>query len=189
LSIKIISIGRLEEAKGYPILLKSIRILKKTFPDILLTIVGDGSQKKILQNYIKNNRLVNNVKLTGFMGHTPQLIRLMQTHDYFVLPSITDFRKVHDVHPNVVKEAMSCGLITITSNLGGIKEIIIDKSNGFLVNKITPYNLTEIIKTVHSLSSLEKIKISAAARLTILKNHQQKNVCFQLKQISIRYIQ
>lgn len=188
LQIKIISIGRLEEAKGFPILLQSVNILKKTFPDILLTIIGNGSQKQDLQTYIDQNKLSANVKLVGSLGHTPKLIELMHSHDYFVLPSITDSQKVHDVHPNAIKEAMSGSLIVITSYLGGISEIIQNRSNAFLVNKVTPIRLAKIIKTVHSLSNTEKLRISAAARTTILKYHRQKNICQQLAEIFTGYI-
>jgi glycosyltransferase involved in cell wall biosynthesis len=186
--LKIISIGRLEEAKGFPILLQSIKKIKISFPDVLLTIVGDGSRRQILQTYINQNKLSTNVKLVGSLGHTPKLIKLMHSHDYFVLPSITDSQKVHDVHPNAIKEAMACGLIVITSNLGGISEIIQNRSNAFLVNKVTPNRLAKIIKTVHSLSNTEKLRTSAAARTTILKHHRQKNICQQLAKIFTGYI-
>lgn len=186
--IRLISIGRLEEAKGYPLLLRSIKILTKEFPDILLTIVGDGSQKNQLETYISKNNLQKNIKLLGFIDHGPRLINLLHQHQYFILPSITDSEKVHDVHPNVVKEAMSCGLIVITSRLGGITEIINNTKNAFLINKISPKNIAKIIKIVHHLSPSQKNNVSQSARQTILKNHQQEKICLQLKQIFSNYI-
>lgn len=185
--IKILSIGRLEEAKGYPILLKAINSLKLQFPNIKLTLVGDGSQKKYIIQYIKKHKLSKNIHLTGFIGHSQKLIRLIRQHQYFILPSVIDSQGVRDVHPNVVKEAMSSGLIVITSNLGGISEIINNKENGFLVNKVTPKNLAKIIKTVHSLTTSRKIEISEKARLTIVKSHQQKEICSELKNIFLKY--
>jgi len=185
--IRIISIGRLEEAKAYPILVKAVKLLVPSYPNILLTIIGDGSQKKQLETYILNNNLEKNIKLLGFISHGPKLIKIIHKHQYFILPSVTDSQKVHDVHPNVVKEAMSSGLIVITSNLGGISEIINNKENGFLVNKITPKNLAKIIKIIHSLTTSRKIEISDKARLTIVKSHQQKEICSELKNIFLKY--
>ena len=185
--IRLLSIGRLEEAKGYPILLKAIPLIRKNYPHILLTIVGDGSQKQLLQTYINNNNLQKNVHLLGFISHNQELLNVIHQHQYFILPSIIDSRKVHDVHPNVVKEAMACGLITITSNLGGIDEIIKDKQNGFLIDTVSPKNIVKIIKFVHLLPISQKIIISSQARITILKNHQQENLCHQLKQIFSDY--
>lgn len=186
--IRLITIGRLEEAKAYPTLLKAINLLKSTYPDILLTIVGNGSQKTQLETYISKNNLQKNIKLLGFVDHGPKLIKLLHQHQYFILPSVIDSQKVHDVHPNVVKEAMSCGLIVITSQLGGITEIISHSKNGFLINKITPNNIAKIIKTIHLLSPSQKNNISQSARQTILKNHQQEKICLQLKQIFSTYI-
>lgn len=186
--VRLITIGRLEEAKAYPTLLESIKLLSKSFPNILLTIIGDGSQRKQLEEYIFKNKLQKNIKLLGYIGHEAKLIKLLHQHQYFILPSVTDSQKVHDVHPNVVKEAMSLGLITITSRLGGITEIINDKKNAFLIDKITPENIAKTIKTVYLLPTTQKNKISQLARQTILKNHQQEKICQQLKQIFSNYI-
>jgi len=185
--IRLITIGRLEEAKGYPLLLKAIKKLKNTFPDILLTIIGDGSQKTQLKNYILKNNLQRNIRLVGFKSHGPSLIKLLNQHQYFILPSIIDSQKIHDVHPNVVKEAMSCGLITITSNLGGIQEIIKNNQNGFLIDNPNPQNISKIITTIHQLSFDQKKRISKSARQTILKHHRQEKICFQLKKIFLKY--
>jgi glycosyltransferase involved in cell wall biosynthesis len=181
--IRLISIGRLEEAKGYPLLLKAIRNLKSVFPDIQLTIVGNGSQKTQLQNYISKNNLQNNILLAGAIGHNSKLIKLLHHHQYFILPSIVDSQNNHDVHPNVVKEAMSSGLIIITTRLGGITEIIHNSQNGFLINSVTVPSLCKAIKKVYSLPKSQKIKISNSARQTIFKHHQQTYLCSQLKQI------
>jgi len=186
--IRLITIGRLEEAKGYPFLLSAIKKLIPAFPDIQLTIIGDGSQKALLKNYIQKNKLQNNIHLTGYIGHNSQLIKLLHQHQYFILPSIVDSQNIHDVHPNVIKEAMSCGLIVITSRLGGITEIIRHRQNAFLINKVTSANIAKIIITVHSLSPQKKAKISISARQTILKYHQQKYICRQLKQIFVTSI-
>lgn len=185
--IRLLSIGRLEEAKAYPTLLKAINILTKTFPSIFLTIVGEGSQRPRLEKYISENNLENNIQLLGFIGHGPKLIKILHQHQYFILPSVTDSQKVHDVHPNAVKEAMSCGLIVITSRLGGISEIINDTKNAFLVNKVTPKNLAKIIKIIHSLPVSQKNGISQKARQTIMQNHQQEKICSELKNIFLKY--
>lgn len=186
--IKIVSIGRLEEAKGYPILLKAIKKLHSHYPDIQLTIIGNGSQKNSLEKYLHQNKLQKNVHLLGSIPHSPHLIKLLHQHQYFILPSILDSQKNHDVHPNVVQEAMSTGLISITSNLGGITEIIKDSQNAFLIKKVNPTNIAQIIIKIHSLSKSQKQKISLSAHNTILKEHHQKYICSQLKKIFISHL-
>lgn len=185
--IRILTIGRLEEAKGFPNLLKAISLLKKQFIDIKLTLIGDGTQMLELKKYIIENNLEDNINLLGFIGHDSKLIKIIHRHQYFVLPSVIDSHKVHDVHPNVIKEAMSCGLIVVTSHLGGITEIIDDNKNAFLVKEITPENLVNIIKIIHSLPITKKNRISREARKTILKSHQQEKICLELKNIFLNY--
>jgi colanic acid/amylovoran biosynthesis glycosyltransferase len=181
--IRLITIGRLEEAKGYTFLLKAVKLLKKENPDILLTIVGDGSLRPQFEKYISQNNLSKNIHLQGFISHSPKLIRLLNQYQYFILPSIVDSNKVHDVHPNVIKEAMSCGLIPITSQLGGIDEIINNKQNGFLLKNVTPVNIAKIIGKIHLLKNKTKSDISRNARQTIITLHQQNQICGQLANI------
>ncbi|MBP9817560.1 glycosyltransferase [Candidatus Shapirobacteria bacterium] len=186
--VKLLTIGRLEEAKGYIHLLSAVKILSKNYPDILLTIIGDGSLKPQFEKYIIDNKLQKNIKLLGFVPHGPELLKIIHQHQYFILPSIVDSQKVHDVHPNVVKEAMACGLITITSQLGGINEIIQNKFNGFIINRINAKNIAKKISQIHHLSRIKKTNISHQARLEILHNHQQQKVCQKLINVFFRFL-
>lgn len=186
--IKIISIGRLEKTKGFPILLRAIKYLSSKYPDIKLTILGGGSYHDRLSKYVSQNHLQKNISLLGPIGHTAEFRKLIQDHSFFVLASISDSQNDHDVHPNVIKEAMSTGLICITSRQGGIDEIISDTKNAFLVDKPTPKNIAAAIDLVQSLSLHQKKQISLSARNTILKYHRQKKVCTQLKNTFSRYL-
>ena len=140
-----------------------------------------------MKNYISLNNLKKNVHLLGYVSHGLKLIKLLHQHQYFILPSIVDFQGVHDVHPNVIKEAMSAGLLCITSRLGGIDEIIVNGKNAFLINKPTPKNIAKMIDYVQSLPLSQKKSLSLHARQTILKQHLQENICSQLKDIFSKY--
>ena len=61
----------------------------------------------------------------GIANNSPELVRLYQMSDLFVLPTLADCYSL------VAMEAMSCGLPVVISRLGGISEIIADGQTGF----------------------------------------------------------
>lgn len=61
----------------------------------------------------------------GITNNSPELVRLYQRSDLFVLPTLADCYSL------VAMEAMSCGLPVVISRLGGIPEIIADGQTGF----------------------------------------------------------
>ncbi len=61
----IISSGRFNEVNNHIIALKAIEIVKKTFPDILWIVIGDGSEKDEIEKKIKDSGLTDNVRLLG----------------------------------------------------------------------------------------------------------------------------
>ena len=63
----------------------------------------------------------------GLANNSPDLIRLYQESDVFVLPTLADCYSL------VAMEAMSCGLPVVTTRLGGIPEIVADGATGFLL--------------------------------------------------------
>ena len=63
----------------------------------------------------------------GILNNSPELVRLYQSSDLFVLPTRADCYSL------VAMEAMSCGLPVIISNLGGIGEIVKDGETGVLL--------------------------------------------------------
>ncbi|MES2460803.1 MAG: glycosyltransferase family 4 protein [Armatimonadota bacterium] len=62
----------------------------------------------------------------GLTNNSPQLVRLYQQCDLFVLPTRADCYSL------VALEAMACGLPVVVSNLGGIPDIVVEGETGFL---------------------------------------------------------
>jgi glycosyltransferase involved in cell wall biosynthesis len=166
-SMEIITIGRLAEAKGYHLLLPSLKIIHDKGYTFRLTIIGYGELEESLKQLSLSLGLSKFVHFAGQIGHSSQLIKLMERADIFILPSIKDKDHVHDVHPNALKEAMAMKLLCLTSNLGGIDEVIEDRKNGFIFSKTTPSEIAASLETVFSLSQSQKIMIGEKARETI----------------------
>lgn len=122
----ILFVGWLVKGKGVDYLLKSLGRIKLHIPDILVVIVGGGLEIENYKRYVSENDLDRSVVFTG-----PKMIdeipEFMNAADIFVLPSLSEGR------PNVVAEAMACGLPVIATSVNGTPELIEDGIDGILI--------------------------------------------------------
>jgi len=123
------TIALLEERKGHIWLLEAIKKIKETNTNIdtspFFIFEGNGGSYTILNNYIKDNKLEDYVKI---FKEIPNIFNLINASDTIILPSIfmEDF-------PNVIIEAMSLGKPVIGTKIAGIPEQINHYKNGCLV--------------------------------------------------------
>lgn len=129
----ILSIGRLEPEKNYLNLLKAFNKVKKEY---FLVILGEGSERKVLEKYILDNNLSERVLLPGFVKDPFVWIN---SGDIFVSSSnIEGFG-------NAIVEAMSYGVNIVSTDCVGPREILADGKYGLLVEKNNPDQLFESI--------------------------------------------
>jgi len=139
-----ISIGSFEYRKGFDLLLLSWA--KVNTANKHLTLIGEGSLKKDMQNQIKKLNLESSVTILDFQSNP--FIFLSQA-DVFILSSR------FEGFPNILLESLACGTPAIAFEcLGGINEIIIDGKNGWLIEKENTIKLAEKINT------FDKVKYS-----------------------------
>lgn len=167
-TVQIVSIGRLEEAKGFPHLIDAVAQLKKDGLKVRCRIIGEGSLRKVLEEQIHALCLTQEITLIGSLPHSTALQKELMNAEYFVLPSIQDSDGVHDVHPNAVKEAMAAGLIVLTTQLGGIDEVITDGKDGFIVDDARPETIVQAITQIHNIKLKNKQLIRNSARKKIV---------------------
>ncbi|MEA2017427.1 MAG: glycosyltransferase [Campylobacterota bacterium] len=140
-TINLLAIGRLHKVKGFDMLLESVSRLNHNYH---LTILGAGLELKSLQNLAKNLKIEDRVHFLGFK-HNPYIY--MKQADLFVLSSR------HEGFPNVVLEANACGLPVVAFECpGGIKEILVNGLNGYLVEN---GNINELSDTIVSSSNYQ----------------------------------
>ena len=145
------TIALLEKRKGHIWLLKAIKLMKESKSisgDLPFFIIeGEGSEKDLLEKYIDENDLNNDVEL---IGNTSHIFNLINASDVIVLPSIGN-----EDFPNVIIEAMSLGKPTIGTKIAGIPEQIDYDRNGYVVN---PCDEKDLCEHMIKLMSKEKIK-------------------------------
>lgn len=131
-------IGSLEERKGHPVLFEAVAELKKEkLPNIHLMVVGDGPDAEMLQSLVKVLGIEQNV---SFFPFTSQPDVVYERLDITVLSSL-----YKEGLPNVLLESMAMGVPTVSSNLGGVPEIVIDGETGYKVEPGNPIKLAEAI--------------------------------------------
>ena len=134
----LITIGRLDEGKNHTMLIEALDQLKN--PLLRLYIFGVGYKLNDLEQLIHKLNLVTQVFLMGFDANP---YRYLKAADLFI------FGSNHEGFPNVILEAMACGLPILSTNCqSGPSEIMELKttSNGLM---ITDYGILVPVKNVN----------------------------------------
>ncbi|MDN5312645.1 MAG: hypothetical protein PWQ68_1618 [Thermoanaerobacteraceae bacterium] len=157
----------LNPKNGVIIAIKAIEIYihKKPHTSIQLLIAGDGKQRKELETYVRENNLSNVVKFLGLIHHS-QMPKLISSSDVVIIPSIPH-EGVEEATSIAALESMSCGVPVVASNIGGLKEIITDGIDGFLVPPNEPHLFANAIEQ----AILNKKTISIQSRKSIEKKY------------------
>ena len=131
--LRIASVGRLIEFKGFHHLIAAIDLAKEEGVFVELELLGDGPWRERLEKQTKDLGLDDRIRFGGTVG-LDEMKETFAKVDAFVLASITDEKGAADMFPTVNTEAMLCGLPIISSRLVGIPEQVIDGETGFLVD-------------------------------------------------------
>jgi glycosyltransferase involved in cell wall biosynthesis len=128
---RIVSIGRLVDKKGFGDLLAACRLVKDRRQGFRLEVYGDGPLRERLAGQIERLGLTAEVSL---MGARPrhELLPVLQQADLFALTPVVTPDGDRDGIPNVVLEAMACGLPVVTTATGGIPEAVEHGRSGLL---------------------------------------------------------
>ncbi len=141
---KLLYVGNLIKLKNVDIILKTMKLLPSYYT---LTIVGDGPDKAYLENLSAELGINTRVKFTGRLPHD-QIPEIMSEHHALILISLSEGK------PNVVYEAMACGLSVVVSNIPGSREYITDKVNGLVIEQINEKQLKNALLTLFSSKEL-----------------------------------
>ncbi|MBI5155097.1 glycosyltransferase family 4 protein [Candidatus Poribacteria bacterium] len=121
--------GRMTNQKGLDTLIAALKRVRQLAPDCdwRMVMVGDGPVKDSIQRMAEVADIAGRVVFTGWLDRK-QMLGQYRRADLLVFPSR------YEGMPNVVLEAMSCGLPVIGTHIAGTEELVADGANGFLVN-------------------------------------------------------
>jgi len=117
------AVGRLWPQKRIKDLIWATDLLKVIRDDAHLLIIGDGPQRQNLERYRRLCQLEDKVH---FLGERSDVARLMPHFDLLWLAS------GYEGLPNVVMEAMACGVPVVATDIWGNRELVVHDQTGFL---------------------------------------------------------
>lgn len=146
----VLGVGRLVAKKGFKYLIKAIPTILKVNKNITFVIIGEGDQRKLLENLSKKLDLEKNVKLPGWAKYD-ELIYYYNVCDAFILPSVRDEEGNLDDQSVSVVEAMACAKPVITTDFPGYKIVMRNSKNGYLVPEKDAQKMSQaIVKLISS---------------------------------------
>lgn len=164
----IIAVGRLIPKKGFGDLIRTCALLAERGKLFRCEIIGEGPLENELRLQIDKLCLQNNVVLTGAKPQT-QLRERLAAANVFVLPSVIDPDGGMDNLPTVIMEAMATGLPVVSTNIGGIPEMVIENETGFLVQPSDAAAMADAIeKVINDSSSAARLGHSGHERARAL---------------------
>lgn len=141
---RVLFVGRLVEVKGIDVIIHTAKKVINSNKDVYFIFVGDGDKRGYLENYVKINKLDDNVEIKGVIRNVADE---MGKSDVLILPSI------REPLGNVIIEAGLKKLPVIASRVDGIPEIVKEGKNGLLIEPVemikNPNNLPDYVVNNH----------------------------------------
>lgn len=157
--------GRLVEEKGIMTLLNAWKNNKRKMK---LKIIGDGPMFDFCKFYIIENNL-DNIDLLGFKKGD-DLNNLIKNASFIIVPS-----ECYENNPLTIIEAYAFGKPVVGSRIGGIPEMIVENSTGFIFDIYDDVRLSEILVDIENMSDTDYSIFSNNARQFCKDNFDEEN--------------
>lgn len=170
---RIIQVCNLIPSKHAQLTIQAVAKLKMQHPDISLMIIGDGAERKNLENVAADLGLSDCVQFTGRLSN-PAVMKEMAQASFFIMPSFPEGFGI------VYLEAMASGCVTVGTKGEGIDGFIISGQNGFLVS---PDSVDDIVRVLeHCLQNpAEASAIAERGRQDAMKQTWEQNAVQYIK--------
>ncbi|HEV7673198.1 MAG TPA: glycosyltransferase family 4 protein [Candidatus Angelobacter sp.] len=154
-------VARLDLQKGFEYLLRAVRELRVAFRDLKVVIVGEGPDRKAIEDMIQQYGLQSNVVLAGQQSDMPGVYSAM---DVLVLPSLNEGL------PMTILEAMATSKPVIATRVGAIPSVIQQGETGLLVDPGDAEGLRDALARLLSQPNFCR-RIGAAAHDWVSRNY------------------
>jgi len=164
-TLHIISVGRCHWIKGYTYSLDAMAILKKNNVKFHYTIIAGSRDHENIHYQIHDLDLNECVSFINDELSHDEVLKKISECDLFLLPSLEEGIS------NAVLEAMARGVPVISTDCGGMREVINNGKNGYIVPVRDPNSMALAIKNFIGLDKKEKNNITCNAQEIIIRNH------------------
>jgi glycosyltransferase involved in cell wall biosynthesis len=168
----VVSVGRLVEKKGFGDLVEACHVLKDRGLRFRCLVYGDGPLRGELAEAVTRLGLASDVTFAGARTQRHLHAVLEQAHVFALTPCVTD-EGDRDGMPNVLLEAMACGLPVVTTAVAGIPEVVIHDQNGLLAEPHDVPAIAEHLAALLTDASL-RTRLGSQARSEVIGNFDRE---------------
>jgi len=161
--------------KGLSFLVDAVDLVCRKRTDVRFAIIGDGSERKNLEEKIKNKQLKDKIILTG---QIPDASRYLRAFDLYVQPSIKEG------FGYTILEALTAELPVVSTDVGGAADMITSGQNGLIV---PPQNAPALAEGIITL--LESPKLAQKLAENSRQNIQKFSTDTMVKQTEKVYLE
>ena len=162
-----LAVGRLEEQKDYPNLIRAFARLVAGQSNARLLIVGEGSRETELTSLATSLGLGEYIRFLGIRRDMPAV---MNAADAFVLASSWEGM------PNTLLEASASELPIVATDVGGSREIVVDRQTGLLVPPHDSQALAGAMQNIMGLTAAERTRLGQAGRTFVDENFGLRSI-------------
>ncbi len=172
---RLVQACRLIEKKGLDVSLRVLAKLRESFPEIRLTLIGEGPLQAEMESLAAELGITGALEFTGFVGEDRLREEFAKAH-VFIHPSRIGKDGNQEGVPNAMLEAMATGLPVAATLHGGIPEAVEDGVSGILVEEDDWQSLAEGLKTLLENEQQWKAMGSAASAGVESRFSQEKQI-------------
>ncbi|MFQ5456383.1 MAG: glycosyltransferase family 4 protein [Nitrospirota bacterium] len=170
-------IGRFVPVKNLRMMINAFSLIVRSIPSKLI-LIGGGIEKESLQKYVNESGLSSYVLFLDSILYN-QVPPYYNLADVFLLSSISEGR------PNVIQEAMACGVPVIATRLSGTEELVEDGKTGFLVEVGDEKGMATAIKKILEDRDLRQ-KMSEQCRIKMENDWTwERGICEYIRMIRL----
>jgi glycosyltransferase involved in cell wall biosynthesis len=177
--LRVLAVGRLVPKKGFDVLLRACALVAAERDDVELDVAGEsGEQEPELRAFVDELGLGDRVRFRGALSQSG-LFAEYRRASVLCAPSRVLSDGDRDGIPNVLVEAMACGLPVVATGISGIPELVEDGVNGLLVAPDDPDALAAAILRVAGDPELAR-RLGAAGRVTVAERFDGERLAADL---------
>ncbi|WP_226643221.1 glycosyltransferase [Mesobacillus subterraneus] len=120
----LLMVARFDPVKRHDIALEAVEQVRRDYPNVKLLLLGDGQTKPEIEKLVKSKDMDKNVIFLGYKENV---------RDFYRLADITLLTSRTESFPLVLLESARENVPVITTDVGGVHEMIPDSKMGFIV--------------------------------------------------------
>jgi glycosyltransferase involved in cell wall biosynthesis len=152
--------GRIGRLKGWELLMDAFEQFHRVDHSAMLCFAGDGEDRPLLEERIRERNLESSVRITGFLKPA-QIASYLNAADVAVFGSFVEGWSVS------MLEALACGKPIVTTDVSGTDAMIVEGQNGFVLDHRDPLRFAQAMQSALALPGADRVSTSIADRFSL----------------------